>query len=70
MAFSIAFLVFLLVLTSVDSTAQVAGPLTPPAGETPCNSPATVTVTVFLSKSSAVIPRAVVLLRAVVGKPF
>ena len=55
--------------TVLDIAAQVAVPVVPLAGETWCMSPATITVTVFLNKSSAVIPRAVVLLRGV-GKPF
>jgi hypothetical protein len=61
--------VLLSACTVVDSVAQVAAPLVPLAGETWCKSPATMTVTVFLNKSRAVIPRASVVLRGV-GKPF
>ena len=62
-----AFTPLLFVLGNV-SAAQVVSRPVPLDGDAACTSPATVTVTVFLKNSNAVIPYAVVLLRNVAGK--
>jgi hypothetical protein len=62
-------LLMVLVLLSTFAIAQQVSFPMPLAGETLCHSPVTITVTVFLNKSSVVIPHAVVLLRPILGKP-
>jgi hypothetical protein len=66
----IGFLALLPALAAIGSAAQVATPRVPLAGKTVCESPAKVTVTVFLKRSRAVIPHAFVLLRAHGDRPF
>jgi hypothetical protein len=69
----LASLIAFFLLTSfaaVTSAAQQVSLPVPISGEATCTSPATVTVTVFLNKSSAVIPKAYLLLRGVAGKSF